>query len=365
MGIKDRGFYYPSPSWEAQLAIVESERGGFYIRSMDTTFKFKELVYASSADKFVLNIRTQNQAPWDTLTTAKSVTWRLNTYTGDWCVPAQIYRDWMEDVFDPWRSSDVPAWVKDIGLVFFHSRLNPKLLPSLAELVDPTKTLIYLEDWRKDRHLINYPDYTPHEKFDEFLNVARQYGFRVMLYVNLFDMSPHHPLYPEFQRYQYRRPETGELSGWLWDEIDNPERNAHISLASSQWRNLLTEQFKALYEKYNIDAFQLDVSHYVLNDANGLIEGLTSAEANVLMHKELAQAMPGIVLSGEFLHEVTFFRESFALRGETVGPSHPISTFLFSPYTRFLLARHLVRQIRAITSILRPRRAKAFCQLFI
>ena len=45
-----------------------------------------------------------------------------------------------------------------------------------------------------------------------------------MLHASLYDMSPHHPLYPEFQRYQYRLPETGELWGWKWNEIDNPER---------------------------------------------------------------------------------------------------------------------------------------------
>ena len=334
--VKDfRNYPYPSSYWEAQLAIVEAEGGGFYVRSTDTNFKFKNMFYKSHADKFSLRFSTQNQAPWGTLTTAESVTWRLNTYVGDWCVPAQIHRDWMEEAFDPWRLSDVPAWVSDIGLVVFHASLNAELLPNLAKVVDPTKTLIYVENWRKDRHPINYPDYTPHERFDAFLEVARQHGFRILLYVNLFDMSTRHPLYPEFQRYQYRIPETGELSGWRWDNIDSPERNAHISLASSKWRNLLIQQWKELWEKYNIDAFQLDVSHYILNDANGLIEELTSAEANVLMHKELAQAMPGVVLSGEGLHEVTFFRESFALRGFGVGSPHPISAFLFSPYTRF------------------------------
>ena len=335
--VKRRSFLYPSPAWEAQLAIIESEGGGFYIRSTDTTFKFKELFYWKFPDKFGLNIKTQNQAPWDTLTTAKSVIWRLNTYAGDWCVPAQMYRDWMEGAFDPWKISDRPSWVKDIGLVVLHSRLNADLLSNLAAVVDPSKTLLYLTDWREGGRNINYPDYSnPDERFEDFLALARQHGFRVMLHVNLHDMSPHHPLYSEFKRYQYRLPETGELSGWMWDEIDSPERNAHISLASSEWRKLLIQQWKAIWEKYNIDAFNLDVSHYVLNDANGLIEGLTSAEANVLMHKQLAEAMPGVVFSGEFIHEVNFFRESFTKRTFTViGPVHPISAFLFSPYTRF------------------------------
>ena len=88
-------------------------------------------------------------------------------------------------------------------------------------------------------------------------------------------------------------------------------------------------------EKYGVDAFHLDISHVVVNDANGLIEGLNAAQGNALLHKELAEAMPGVVFSGERLHEVTFFRESFAQRWKLPpkATAHPISAFLFSRYT--------------------------------
>ncbi len=334
-GFKNANFRYPSYHWEAQLAIIEAERGGFYVRGTDPTFQHKNLNYQSDSVSFGLSFQTQNQAPWDTLTSAKSVTWRLNTYADDWCVPAQIHRDWMEQAFNPWKLSDVPAWVNDIGLVVVHERLNKEVFKPLAELVDPTKTLIYLVDWRKGGHDVNHPDYNnPHERFEGVLETARQHGFRVMLHVNVHNCSPSHPLYPVFRKYQYRLPWSGELSGGLWDQLDHPQRNAHISLASSQWRNHLVQEFKAVWEKYKVDAFFLDTSHWVVNDVNGLIEGTTSAQGNVLIHKELAEAMPGVVFSGEHLHEVTFFRESFARRGLIKGPLHPISAFLFEPYTR-------------------------------
>ena len=84
-----------------------------------------------------------------------------------------------------------------------------------------------------------------------------------------------------------------------------------------------------------MDAFLLDTTHYVINDANGLIEGLTSAQGNVLMHKELVEAMPGVVFSGEGYNEVNFPRESFTQLGRVkAGAIHPISPFLFLPYTR-------------------------------
>ena len=331
--IEREGYPYPSKRWEAQLAIIQASRGGFYVRGTDTIFQSKELIYQSDAGEFGLGFRTHNQAPWDGLTEARSATWRLNTYAGDWCVPAQIYRDWMEKAFDPWRLSDMPAWVGDIGLVITHTGLDTVMLERLAGLVDPTKTLLYLTEWRTHRHPFNYPDYTPNERFEEFLKVAHQHGFRVMLHASLHDISPTHPLYPEFKMYQYRHPWSGELRGWKWEEIDNPQRNAHINPASSRWRSLLIQQWKAVWEKYKVDAFHLDTSQFVLNDANGLIEGLTGAQGNVLMHKEVTEAMPGVVVGGEGLHEVTFFRESFAQRAPSETTPHPISAFLFSPYT--------------------------------
>ena len=68
---------------------------------------------------------------------------------------------------------------------------------------------------------------------------------------------------------------------------------------------------------------------------------MNSAQGNVQLHTELTEAMPQIVFGGEGLHEVTFSRESFAQRlvyALNIKP-HPISTFLFSPYT--LLYGHL------------------------
>ena len=343
--ITSRTFTYPglwkAGIWETQLAIIQGEQGGFFVRSTDATFQFKALHYEKDIESFSLGFETQNQAPFDALTSAKSVTWRLNTYSGDWRVPARQYRDWMEQTFKPWRLDEMPTWVQEIGLVItLIAILDINVLDKLAEQVDPTKTLLYLVDWTKDGHDINYPDYTPKTGFGEFVKAAHRHGFRVMPHTNLVGVSPYHPLYAEFKKSQFRDEWNGGLIGWKWDEIENPKRHAWINLANSKFRKLFVQQLKEIWERYRVDAFHLDISHAVINDANGLIEGLTAAQGNVQMHLELAEAMPGVVFSGEGLHEVTFFRESFAQRWKVSpwhgGPSakpHPISSFLFSPYT--------------------------------
>ena len=335
--ITSRRFKYPGSccgGWEAQLAIIQGQRGGFFVRGADATFQFKALHYEKDAESFALGFETQNQAPFDALTSAESVIWRLNTYTGDWRVPAKQYRDWMERTFKPWRLDRMPSWVEDIGLVVTCG-LDTKMLDKLAEQVDPTKTLLYVVHWRKDDYDANYPDYTAREGFGDFVNVAHRHGFRVMPHTDIVGVSSYHPLYAKFEKFQVRDPWDGKPVGWLWNEIDNPHRFAYINLSSSEFRKHFVQQLREVWEKYRVDAFHLDISHVVINDANGLIEGLNAGQGNALIHEELASAMPGVVFSGEHLHEVTFFRESFAQRGKLpseVTP-HPISSFLFSPYT--------------------------------
>jgi len=343
--ITSRTFTYPglwkAGIWEAQLAILQGEQGGFFVRSADATFQFKALHYQKDIESFSLNFETQNQAPFDALTSAKSVIWRLNTYSGDWRVPARQYREWMEQTFKPWRLDQMPSWVQETGLVVnLLGLLDTNVLDKLAEQVDPTKTLLYLVDWTKDGHDINYPEYIPKIGFAEFVKAAHRYGFRVMPHTNLVGVSPDHPLYAEFKKSQFRDEWSGNLIGWEWEQTESPHRHAFINLADSKFRKLFVQQLKEIWKKYRVDAFYLDISHAVINDANGLIEGLTAAQGNVQMHLELAEAMPGVVFGGEGLHEVTFFRESFAQRWNVApwhgGPSarpHPISSFLFSPYT--------------------------------
>ena len=83
-----------------------------------------------------------------------------------------------------------------------------------------------------------------------------------------------------------------------------------------------------------VSQYNITKENSVVNDANGLIDGLTAAEGNILLHQELAAAMPGVVLGGENVHEVPFFNTNLAQRWSYNNKQpHPISSFLFSTWT--------------------------------
>ena len=330
----NKGFRYPGRWWEAQLAILQSQHGGFFVHSTDTTYRFKEIRYKRSGEYFGISFRTDNLAPFREKKEITWITWRLNAYRGDWQVPAEIYRNWMETAFQP---KQPPAWVKDIELVMYFTVMNMDTLSLLASHVNPSKTLLYLTNWRIGGWDENFPDYTPRPEFGDLLKAAHAYGFPVMLNTSFHGCSTYHPRYPEFEKHQFRHPIRGHKLGWKLNDPTHPERRqfAYINPASNAFRKYFIAQLKTVYETYPIEAFHLDTNHLVENDANGLIDGLTAAKGNVLLHQELAEAMPGVVFGGEQLHEVTLPHVNFAQRRNIPHDEqpHPISSFLFSPST--------------------------------
>ena len=327
----ERHFWYPE-KWEAQFAILQGEDGGFFVRSTDTTFQFKEVRYRRRGEYFGISFQTDNPAPFRDKHEITSVEWRLNAYQGDWQVPALYYRDWMETTFQP---KQPPAWVKELQLVIYLN-LNLEILPRLAEHVNPSKTLIYLLGWRNlsPDGSETLPDHTPGPEFGAFLEAAHGYGFRVMPFANPVSCEPNHPLYPEVEQFHLRHPFRGHKLGYRWDDPSYPHSTAYINPASSIWRKYVVGQLKKVYETYPIDGFHLDINTLFRNDPNGLVEGLTFPEGNILTHQELREAMPGIVLGGENVHEGTFFNTNLAQRWSYYNKQpHPISSFLFSPWT--------------------------------
>lgn len=324
------GFEYPR-NWEAQLAILQGENGGFFVRSTDTTHRFKAVGYKRNDKRFGISFQTDNLAPFHDKNEIISVEWRLNAYQGDWQVPALAYRNWMETAFQP---KQPPAWVKDLELVIFapFEPLDTSDIPLLASHVNPSTTLLYIIGWYVPSLGLE-PDYPPDPKFGDFLEAAHAYGFRVMPRVTFLGCSPNHPLYPEFEPFQFR----DTIRGWkLGYELDDPTYDfptAYINPASKAFRTYLVEQMKKVYETYPIDALHLDINHFIEN--NPPIDGLTPAEGNILLHQELAEAMPGIVQGGEMLHEVTFRNINLTSRWNIPDGEqpHPISSFLFSPWT--------------------------------
>ena len=90
--IRDSRWMWPM-SWEAGLAILQSDSGGFYIHTEDTGYRYKALKTGTNKDPFILGFDTEAYGPIDNNLAAGGLSWRINVHKGDWQVPAERYRN--------------------------------------------------------------------------------------------------------------------------------------------------------------------------------------------------------------------------------------------------------------------------------
>ncbi|RKU12263.1 hypothetical protein C6503_17655 [Candidatus Poribacteria bacterium] len=328
-------YEYPA-SWSAQLAIFQGNNGGFFVRSDDTQFRFKELEYERQANAFAVSFLTIAFAPFQSKSEMTSGTWRLNAYEGNWKVPALIYRNWMDTAFESVDRSQMPGWIDDIDFVVKNNGyLDIEILSQLNQHINPETTLIYVYQWHQDGVEAPYSTGDVNPDFPAFVEAAQRYGFKIMPHLAMFAIREAHPYYPRFEQYQARNPFTNRRMGWRWDDPTYPIRPAYINPASEDFRDMYVEEINLVWDMYDIEAIQFDISGLVINDNNGLVDGLTWAEGNIQLHKQIREAIPNIVVTGEHVSEVTFPYQDFVdfWTVQTDQP-HPITTFLFSPYVR-------------------------------
>ncbi|MFO7976794.1 MAG: DUF6259 domain-containing protein [Candidatus Hydrogenedentota bacterium] len=338
---------YPR-AWEAQLVVVEGENSGFYVWARDPDIHFKRLIVDRKPSGWQLHFISMAYAPFEENDAIISPEWRLGAYTGDWRVPARRYRDWMVRHFKPVHvEKQKPRWVKDIRCCVIMG-LDLGVLENLGKTLDPTQTIVYVPSWRAQGYDRDYPDYDEViEGVHPFIERAHALGFKVMLHVNYFGVDPLNPLYEQFEPYQVRSPwDDHKKQWWSWTRAEPDIRFAYINPACEAWRNLFVDRMARLCADYNVDALHLDQTLCIYNDHNGRIDGMTMAEGNIALHKQLREALPGVALSGEGLNEVTYRHEAFAQRhayglrhaeGVWDRPSllaaHPICSYLFRPFT--------------------------------
>gem|GEM_PF-3816668 len=325
--------------WEAPLVIVQGAAAGLAVWAEDPALRFKTVTAALRNGRLQLGFETQAWAPFEQCREIASATWRIMAYAGDWRVPAQRYRAFMQRLLQPRRPADFAPWAAGVRFVLW---VYPgdfvrylAVLRELAAAVDPAETLLIAVCTRQSSYDRNYPDYTPYKGFPDFVHAARELGYHVAAWSNFTGVSPRHPLYERVRSCQYRDPFTGELMAY--ESEQGAVSIAFINPACTAFRQALTAALAGYCRAAGMDAIHLDVSGALWNDANGMIDGCTVVEGHRRLHRELIEALPGVVFSGEGLNEITLGHESFAQRWNNPlagAVPHPISAFLFNEFTR-------------------------------
>ena len=339
--------------WNAQFVIVQRNDCSLMIHTEDTAFKYKALNVVRNEGLTTLGFESEQVGPvWEN-DSAGGIEWRLNTYDGDWQVPATRYRSWMNRTYKlEEKRANRPPWVDDISFTLQWANADTNLLNALAKIHPPAKTLIHLSNWRTSKYDIDYPDYIPSAEAKAFVQKANSMGFKVMPHYNYWAIDIKHPIFQELRQWQIRSVSQNELEGWYWPpETYDYTQMAYIHPGAGIWRRLLIDAVMSSSRDVKAPAVFLDQTLCTWNTDNGVVENMTAVEGMRQLQEELLAIRPDIVLAGEGLNEISFQRQCFAqahiydgwgeLKPHHIPAAHPVCSFLWEGHTRLVGYYHL------------------------
>ncbi len=308
-----RAVYGEHSAIQMQMLVLEGENGGVVIYADDDNTQFKAIRTEYSSGSFNITIESIPQAPFTQYTTYEAIDWKIIPYKGDWTSAAAIYRDYVREKFsldetDTYR----PDWVDDIQMFVLTDMHDKNELSTLASLVDASKVLLQVPDWRSNLYDVNWPDYTPQKELKDMIEYAHSLGFKVQLHCNMNGCQMELEEYQQVKQYHIIKPNGSKHTEDFSDASGRRYVFAHINPASSEWRKIVINNLVEAVKETGADAIHLDQSLLSYNDANGLVDGMTTLQGNVLYHKELIEALPeGIAIGGEGINDFNARYASF------------------------------------------------------
>lgn len=314
--------------WEAGLCILHNGKNGFWVHCEDDRYRTKSII--TGGEKRSLSFDTEAYGPIDRSLSAGGITWRINVFSGTWHIPAEYYRKWLWNTYKLEREETRRFdWTKNIKLALSWCPSDTNLLDSIANKVEPKSVLLHLPQWRVHNYDTCYPDYTPSDKFVNFMKYARRLGFNCMPHANSVDMDPSMPEYKYLSDFKYRVVEDGRLLGWGWENgrvLGVPSSNKALTESRdklvmvkihpglSLWRSLLAENINLALQKldYLTDTFFIDVTLCSYNLDNCLVDNTTSMEGMKRIISHIENIHGGLAVGGEGLNEITFQNLTFA-----------------------------------------------------
>ncbi|HEY6953334.1 MAG TPA: DUF6259 domain-containing protein [Bacteroidota bacterium] len=361
--------------WNAQFVIGTLQQGGCWIRMKDSAPELKLLRVRREQSTFQFSLGFEANAPLRSRTHESE--WFIDCYEGMWKTPVDSHRRWMEQSFGVQRRSAnerYPAWMRRVNFVLeLWGITKDRALPlhtfdqmiwrlhEWKKLHTPEQTLVYLPGFAEHGVDSHAPDYNPSDDlggdkgFKKLVRAAHAMGFKVMVHTNVLAMTYRHRMYNQFKNHQVVDA-FGRKQGWGLDMDGDwlaEPYFAYINPGSKKWGDLMVKVVGKLINEYGVDAVFLDQTLLAFNVSKGP-NFLTGMRNHI---RRLQEAYPDTLFAGEGLHEHVVGELSVAqIHGidsiaEVHGAdgrhqwrkAHPVSTYLFSPYTKFvahLLTKH-------------------------
>jgi hypothetical protein len=316
-----REWHFPR-DWRTGFAVWRHGARFFTVTTREFPWRFKRLRALRNADEMRLEIIQDADLRTRSFDFQSSV-WEFG-WRDEIAGLLDEYADFVRQSFgavDFSRRRDMPAWVRDLGLVVNLHGVDwngdvhldfagmTRAAETLAAMFPPERTLLYPIGW-DGRYMRDYPEFRPsqglggHEGFAAFCRRARGLGFHVMPHLNAMVCNMRHRLYePHLKNYVIRDWQGQSVHclkiDWDHDGLGDPA-HSYLSLVPRALRDVLVQAIDRLVADFGIDAVFLDETCNVFyNDpAWDQVDGVRR------LVRDIRHRCPGLLIAGEEWNEM-------------------------------------------------------------
>ena len=318
------------------VAIVQAGETDFlWVSTMDDRVRPKRYYFQAGERAYRMEAVYEHDA-WRDDTRLTVPAWRMGRAPSfDEAMRPHMER--IEQAFSltPWETrADVPAWMRRIalvvtlhgmhytGYVFNDYARQLEILRWIAARIPADRALVFLPAW-DGRYYWDYPNYTVPARmggeagFRRLISEARRMGFKMMPMFGTNAANRKQPVWNAI-----RDGATIKLDGNVYniDWVDwNNDRHedgwlAYMNLGADKWRTHLEGRIAEVIERYEVDAYFLDIVGGHVNSTTGDMHGGTQR-----LVRDLRERFPGVVPVGEMPYDalhgfIPMYQAGFAPR---------------------------------------------------
>jgi hypothetical protein len=312
----------PSGSMNTPLLMIESTNDVFFVSSLDHRVRPKRFYLAPGETSYRVEAIHEHDA-WRDDRRVTVPTWRLGrTATRD--AAEQLHVKHVERAYGlkPYESrTDVPAWMRDIALATTLHGMHytgymfndyQKMLETLRWMrtqIPGERVLVFISAW-DGRYYWEYPEYRVSDRmggekaFRQLVDEGRKMGFRIMPMFGTNSANMKLPSWPKLASGMTRKID-GNAYYLDWVDWNNDRHGdgwlAYMNVGDDTWRQHLEGRIADVIDRYDVDAYFLDIVGGHVNSTNGdMHEGTRKLVEN------LRAKYPRVACVGEMPYDALF-----------------------------------------------------------
>ncbi len=331
--------------WDYQFAALNGwKKGAVGIWCQDAEFRyFKTMYHMVNDEGLSLAFNAMNTPPYDKLTEAKPVTWRIQAYEKGWSEAVARFRDWrLANV----QIAKRPDWSLQVSFVNMGVNGGAMWLNLIKQYFDNRhleRTVTFAATIREEGFDKNHANNKPYAKFKEDMQAWKESGAKLMAYLN--------PVIMWSANAKNEREEAGvrlaaEAKTIMPFQGENPQPHRFYDvqhLGHQAWQRWFLDWVKEYIQDNDADGIYHDEGQKTPLDVRGPIDGLTPPQGRAQYHYRTLAENPNSIHGAEHMTELNNVGASLGIgsgvlwgtagdmRHQRIKHASPISNALHYP----------------------------------